>query len=125
MIAAVNPTRASSRSGTPAPRSDSASSPLATSLTIGATVLDEGESMRFAHAVVFSRFIRIGRLPEPLRAQLAPEGILHVAERVRVTQRFSARRAFRPECQTPDRVGGVHPQAPLRVAAHLPPLKRT
>lgn len=37
----------------------------------------------------FSRFVRIGRLPEPLRAQLAPEGILHVAERVRVTQRFS------------------------------------
>jgi hypothetical protein len=37
----------------------------------------------------FSRFLRIGRLPEPLRAQLAPEGIVHVAERVRVTQRFS------------------------------------
>jgi hypothetical protein len=72
----------------------------------------------------FSRFVRIGRLPEPLRARLAPEGILHVAERVRVTQRFSARRAFRPERQTPDRVGGVHPRAPLRVAAHLPPLKR-
>jgi len=36
----------------------------------------------------FSRFVRIGRLPEPLRTQLAPEGILHVAERVRVTQRF-------------------------------------
>jgi len=72
----------------------------------------------------FSRFVRIGRLPEPLRAQLAPEGILHVAERVRVTQRFSARRAFRPERQPRDRVGGVHPQAPLRVAAHLPPLKR-
>ena len=37
----------------------------------------------------FSRFVRIGRLPEPLRARLAPEGILHVAERVRVSQRFS------------------------------------
>ncbi len=37
----------------------------------------------------FSRFVRIGRLPEPLRAQLASEGIIHVAERVRVTQRFS------------------------------------
>ena len=34
----------------------------------------------------FSRFVRIGRLPEPLRAQLAPKGILQVAERVRVTQ---------------------------------------
>ena len=37
----------------------------------------------------FSRFQRAGRLPEPLRAQLAPEGIVHVAERVRVKQRFS------------------------------------
>jgi hypothetical protein len=37
----------------------------------------------------FSRFVRIGRLPEPLRAQLAPEGIVHVAERIHVTQRFS------------------------------------
>ena len=35
-----------------------------------------------------SRFAGIGGLPEPLRAELAPEGILHVAERVRVTQRF-------------------------------------
>ncbi len=30
-----------------------------------------------------------GRLSEPLRAQLEPEGIIHVAERVRVSQRFS------------------------------------
>jgi hypothetical protein len=37
----------------------------------------------------FSRFVRIDRLPEPLRAQLAPEGIVHVAERIHVTQRFS------------------------------------
>ena len=37
----------------------------------------------------FSRFVRIGRLPEPLRAQLAPEGIVHVAERIHVAQRFS------------------------------------
>ena len=37
----------------------------------------------------FTRFVRIGRLPEPMRAQLAPEGILHVAERVPVSQRFS------------------------------------
>jgi len=36
----------------------------------------------------FSRFVGIGGLLEPLRAELAPEGILHVAERVRVTQRF-------------------------------------
>jgi hypothetical protein len=38
---------------------------------------------------IFSRFLRVGRLPEPLRVKLAPEGILHVAERVHVTQRFS------------------------------------
>jgi hypothetical protein len=36
-----------------------------------------------------SRFVRVGRLPAPLREQLEPEGILHVAERVHVTQRFS------------------------------------
>jgi hypothetical protein len=36
-----------------------------------------------------TRFVRIGRLPEPTRAELAPEGILHVAERVPVVQRFS------------------------------------
>jgi hypothetical protein len=40
-------------------------------------------------AAFFSRFVRIGRLPEPLRAQLEPEGIIHVAERVHVSQRFS------------------------------------
>src|ERR1700710_1559893 len=37
----------------------------------------------------FSRFVRIGRLPPPLREELEPEGIIHVAERVRVRQRFS------------------------------------
>ena len=37
----------------------------------------------------FRRFVRIGQLPAPMRAELAPEGILHVAERVPVSQRFS------------------------------------
>jgi hypothetical protein len=37
----------------------------------------------------FSRFVRIGRLPPPLREQLEPEGIIHVAERVGVRERFS------------------------------------
>jgi hypothetical protein len=37
----------------------------------------------------FRRFVRIGQLPEPMRAELAPEGIVHVAERVPVSQRFS------------------------------------
>jgi hypothetical protein len=40
-------------------------------------------------ASFFRRFTRIGRLPAPLRAQLEPEGISFVAERVRVRQRFS------------------------------------
>jgi hypothetical protein len=38
---------------------------------------------------IFSVFTRVGRLPAPLRAKLEPEGIIAVAERVRVRQRFS------------------------------------
>jgi hypothetical protein len=38
---------------------------------------------------IFSVFTRPGRLPAPLRAELEPEGIIHVAERIRVRQRFS------------------------------------
>ena len=40
-------------------------------------------------ASIFSVFTRPGRLPAPLRAQLEPEGIIHVAERLRVRQQFS------------------------------------
>jgi hypothetical protein len=40
-------------------------------------------------ASIFSVFTRPGRLPAPLRAQLEPEGIIQVAERVRVRQQFS------------------------------------
>jgi hypothetical protein len=40
-------------------------------------------------ASIFSAFTRPGRLPAPLRAQLEPEGIIQVAERVRVRQQFS------------------------------------
>jgi hypothetical protein len=40
-------------------------------------------------ASIFSVFTKPGRLPAPLRAQLEPEGIIHVAERVRVRQQFS------------------------------------
>jgi hypothetical protein len=40
-------------------------------------------------ASIFSRFPRIGRLPQPLRDELEPEGIIHVAEHVRAPQRFS------------------------------------
>ncbi len=37
----------------------------------------------------FGRFARVGRLPGPLRERLDAEGIIHVAERVPVRQRFS------------------------------------
>ena len=40
-------------------------------------------------ASIFSVFTRPGRLPAPLRAQLEPEAIIRVAERVRVRQQFS------------------------------------
>jgi hypothetical protein len=40
-------------------------------------------------ASIFSVFTRPGRLPAPLRTQLEPEGIIHVAELVRVRQQFS------------------------------------
>jgi len=54
----------------------------------------------------FSRFLRIGGLPEPLRAQFEPEGIIHVAERVHVSQRFSG---SAPGVHSSLSVGGVHP----------------
>src|SRR5690242_3461694 len=37
----------------------------------------------------FGRFARVGRLPGPLREGIDAEGIIHVAERVPVRQRFS------------------------------------
>ena len=49
MIAAVRPTSASSRSGTPAPRSDRASvTELSASLTTGRTVLDQAETTKLS-----------------------------------------------------------------------------
>ena len=38
---------------------------------------------------LYSLLTKTGRLPAPMRTQLEPEGIIHVAERVRVRQRFS------------------------------------
>jgi hypothetical protein len=40
-------------------------------------------------ASILSVFTRAGRLPAPMRAHLEPEGIIRVAERVRVRQQFS------------------------------------
>src|SRR5262245_37186184 len=85
MIAAVNPTGASRRSGTPGPRSDSASSPSAALLTIGATVLEEVDSVRFAHADV-RRQIR------PRRPDVRTAGGYNGS----ALQRLGVRRAFRP-----------------------------
>ena len=45
--------------------------------------------LRYACGVHLRRVHQTGRLPAPLRAQLEPEGTIHVAERVRVRQQFS------------------------------------
>jgi hypothetical protein len=42
-------------------------------------------------AVFLRKLLRIGKLPDALRAELEPEGILHVAEYVSVTRRFTGR----------------------------------
>jgi hypothetical protein len=42
-------------------------------------------------AVFLRKLLRIGKLPDELRAELEPEGILHVAEYVSVTRRFTGR----------------------------------
>lgn len=44
---------------------------------------------RTCMASIFSVFTSRGRLPAKMRANLEPEGILHVAERVHVSSRFS------------------------------------
>ncbi|WP_299562719.1 hypothetical protein [uncultured Mycolicibacterium sp.] len=54
-------------------------------------------------AVVLRKLLRIGKLPEELRAELEREGILHVAEYVPVTRRFSGRI---PGLRSPGTVAG-------------------
>jgi hypothetical protein len=38
---------------------------------------------------IFSRLFAVGKLTEPLRAQLEPEGLVYVGEKVKVRKRFS------------------------------------
>jgi hypothetical protein len=42
-------------------------------------------------AVFLRKLLRIGKLPEELRAEVEAEGIIHLAEYVAVTRRFSGR----------------------------------
>src|SRR5690348_4018416 len=119
MIAAVKPTSASSRSGTPAPRSDSASIPLATGLTIAATVLDEGVSVRSAHAVDLQQIPT--RRPPARAGARATVARGHPACRRAgpgdaALQRVGARRALRVDRQPSAGAGGPHPRAVVLAA---------
>ena len=42
-------------------------------------------------AVFLRKLLRIGKLPDELRAEVEAEGIIHLAEYVPVTRRFSGR----------------------------------
>ena len=42
-------------------------------------------------AVFLRKLLRIGKLPDDLRAEVEAEGIIHLAEYVPVTRRFSGR----------------------------------
>jgi hypothetical protein len=42
-------------------------------------------------AVFLRKLLRIGKLPDELRAEAEAEGIIHLAEYVAVTRRFSGR----------------------------------
>ena len=42
-------------------------------------------------AVFLRKLLRIGKLPDELRAEVEAEGIIHLAEYVAVTRRFSGR----------------------------------
>jgi hypothetical protein len=72
----------------------------------------------------FSRFLRIGRLPEPLRAQFEPEGIIHVAERVHVSQRFSGSAPGVHSSLSVDRQVGLVVFTRERLCALLPTISR-
>ena len=73
---------------------------------------------------LFSRFVRVGRLPQPLREQLQPEGILHVAERVRVIQRFSGSAPGVHSAWSANRNIGLVVFTRMRLYALLPTIPR-
>jgi hypothetical protein len=70
------------------------------------------------------RLNTVGRLPGPLRAQLEPEGIIHVAEKVRVKQRFSGAVPGRRDALGANRHTGVVVFTRQRLYALLPTVPR-
>ena len=72
----------------------------------------------------FSRLSVVGRLPKPLRAQLDPEGIIFVAEKVRARQRFSGSVPGRHDAIGINRHTGLVVFTRQRLYALLPTLPR-
>jgi hypothetical protein len=68
----------------------------------------------------FRRLFAVGRLPEPQRAQLEPEGILHVGEKVKVRKRFSGSVPGRHDALGVSRQTGLVVFTRQRVFALLP-----
>jgi hypothetical protein len=66
----------------------------------------------------------IGRLPKPLRAQLEPEGIMFVAEKVGVRQRFSGSVPGRHDAAGANRHVGLVVFTRQRLYALPPTLQR-
>ena len=73
---------------------------------------------------LLTRFSIIGRLPKPLRAQLEPEGIIFVAEKVGVRQRFSGSVPGRHDAAGANRHIGLVVFTRQRLYALLPTLQR-
>jgi hypothetical protein len=73
---------------------------------------------------LFTRFSIIGRLPKPLRAQLEPEGIIFVAEKVGVRQCFSGSVPGRHDAAGANRHIGLVVFTRQRLYAWLPTLQR-
>jgi hypothetical protein len=73
---------------------------------------------------IFSVFTRVGRLPAPMRANLEPEGIIAVAERVGVRQRFSGSVPGMVSSWGANRHTGVLVLTRTRIYALLPTVPR-
>lgn len=70
-----------------------------------------------------SRLFRVGTLPAPLREQFEPEGIIHVAEKVRVRKRFSGAVPGRHDALGVNRHIGLMVFTRQRLYALLPTLQ--
>jgi hypothetical protein len=73
---------------------------------------------------IFSKFPRVGNLPTALRAELEPEGIIVVAERVRFRQRFSGSVPGRFDALGINRHTGLLVCTRRRLYASIPTLTR-